>query len=315
MANEEQMSRVPLPDELLAIIAQRYGLSLGQARQLDGGDECLVWSVPSHQGPLVVRSSPCWRSPERLAWTHRLMLSLQAVLPQVIAPLRALDGSTLFRYNNRSVALIPYVAGAPFDRENPKLRQEAATFLARLHATLLNRAPDSAGLQHHLLIGAPPLPPAPDPDSLIDLELDIWHTTVLQKSASFSTGLIHGDYYRRNLLTEEEQIITLLYFDDLHLDFLMQEIAWSSWEFCKTGASDDWHLDRVQAFLRSYREAGGPCKAEEYLAFIPFIRWRLRQELRRHFAMVAHGLPGEPEYAARQLRAFERLRDCHVSFA
>ena len=172
MANEEQMSRVPLPDELLAIIAQRYGLSLGQARQLDGGDECLVWSVPSQQGPLVVRSSPCWRSPERLAWTHRLMLSLQAVLLQVIAPLRALDGSTLFRYNDRSVALFPYVAGAPFDRENPKLRQEAATFLARLHATLLNRAPNSVGLQRHLLIGAPPLPPAPDPDSLIDRQLD-----------------------------------------------------------------------------------------------------------------------------------------------
>ena len=30
------------------------------------------------------------------------------------------------------------------------------------------------------------------------------------------------------------------------------------------------------------------CKSEEYLAFIPFIRWRLRQELRRHFALVAH---------------------------
>ncbi len=108
--------------------------------------------------------------------------------------LRVFDGSTLFRYNDQSVALFPYVAGAPFDHENPKLRQEAATFLARLHATLLNRAPVSAGLQRHLLIGAPPLPPAPDPDSLIDLELDIWHTTVLQKSASFSTGLIHSLY-------------------------------------------------------------------------------------------------------------------------
>ncbi len=128
MGNEEQMSRVPLPEELLAIIAQRYGLSLGQARQLDGGDECLVWSVPSHQSPLVVRNSPCWRSPERLAWTHRLMLSLQAVLPQVIAPLRALDGSTLFRYNDRSVALFPSVAGVPFDRENPKLAKRKLRF-------------------------------------------------------------------------------------------------------------------------------------------------------------------------------------------
>ena len=74
-------------------------------------------------------------------------------------------------------------------------------------------------------------------------------------------------------------------------------------------------LSLGQALIRSYREAGGLCKSEEYLAFIPFIRWRLRQELRRHFALVAHGLPGEPEYAARQLRAFERLRGCHVSFA
>ena len=40
-------------DELLAIIAQRYGLSLGQARQLDGGDECLVWSVPPIRVPLL----------------------------------------------------------------------------------------------------------------------------------------------------------------------------------------------------------------------------------------------------------------------
>jgi hypothetical protein len=47
-------------------------------------------------------------------------------------------------------------------------------------------------------------------------------------------------------------------------------------------------LSLGQALLRSYREAGGLCKSEEYLAFIPFIRWRLRQELRRHFALVAH---------------------------
>src|SRR6266566_1625159 len=120
------------------------------------------------------------------------MLSLQAVLPQVIAPLRALDGSTLFRYNDRSVALFPYVAGAPFDRENPKLRQEAATFLARLHATLLNRAPNSVGLQRHLLIGAPPLPPAPDPDSLIDRQLDpmpFWQ--------GLASGLHRNSAYRK----------------------------------------------------------------------------------------------------------------------
>lgn len=97
-------------------------------------------------------------------------------------------------------------------------------------------------------------------------------------------------------------------------DFLMQEVAWASWEFCKTSTGDYWHPERVQAFLSDYREAGGPCSAEEYPAMVSFIRWRLPQELRRHLAMVAHGLPGEPDYAATLLRAFEQLQDCNISF-
>ncbi len=275
----------------------------------------MIWGTDSSIGPIVVRLSPAFRSPARLRWIHQVMLSLQSSLPQVIAPLPALDGTTLFHYHNQSGALFPFVSGVPLDRENAGLRQAAATFLARLHTALLSCMPYALSVERDLLIGIPPLPSLPDSEVLVDPDLDLWHTALLQESPPFTTGLIHGDYYRRNLLTQEEQIITLLDFDDLHLDFLMQEVAWSRWEFCKTEASDDWHLDRVQALRRSYREAGGLCKSEEYLAFIPFIRWRLRQELRRHFAMVAHGLPGEPEYAARQLRSFERLRDCHVSFA
>jgi hypothetical protein len=41
-------------------------------------------------------------------------------------------------------------------------------------------------------------------------------------------------------------------------------------------------LSLGQALIRSYREAGGLCKSEEYLAFIPFIRWRLRQRTNHH---------------------------------
>jgi hypothetical protein len=74
-------------------------------------------------------------------------------------------------------------------------------------------------------------------------------------------------------------------------------------------------LDRVQAFLSDYREAGGPCKAKEYHTIIPFVHWRLREEVRyHHFAQIAAGLPGEPEYAERQMCAFERLRVCKAVF-
>ncbi len=111
-------------DELLAIIAQRYGLSLGQARQLDGGDECLVWSVPSHQGPLVVRRSPCWRSPERLAWTHRLMLSLQAVLPQVIA---AMPTGCVYDFPTSSEGKFPDIVDLEKKRQYTPFKIETIT--------------------------------------------------------------------------------------------------------------------------------------------------------------------------------------------
>lgn len=53
--------------------------------------------------------------------------------------------------------------------------------------------------------------------------------------------------------------------------------------------------------------------AEEYQAIIPFVRWRLREELRyHHFAQVAAGLPGHPDYADAQVRAFEQLRACYA---
>lgn len=308
MIPEEQLSPQRLPDDLRLIIAQRYGLVPGQSFRLFGGDECAIWKVASCRGPLVVRISPAFRSPERLTWIHRLTLTLQATLPEVVAPLSMPNGNTLFHYGDQSAALFPFISGAQLERENPALRQAAASLLARLHTTLLSAISRPVSLERDLLIGGPPLPAAPDPDALVDLELDAWHTTLLQQPGAFTIGLIHGDYYRRNLLTQEGRIIGLLDWDDLHHDFLMQEVAWSTWELCKTPDGDDWYLDRVQSFISHYREAGGPCKPEEYRAMIPFIRWRLRQEIRRHLAAVTSGLPGEPEYAAKELRAFERLR-------
>lgn len=314
MILEEQLSPQHLPDDLRLMIAQRYGLVPGQSSRLFGGDECVIWKVASCRGPFVVRIIPAFRSPERLIWIHQLTRTLQTIVPEVVAPLSMLNGNTLFHYGDQSVALFPFISGAQLERENPVLRQAAASLLARLHTILLRTISHPVSLEREMLIGEPPLPAAPDLDALVDLELDAWHTTLLQQPDAFTIGLIHGDYYRRNLLTQGEHIIGLLDWDDLHHDFLMQEVAWSTWELCKTPDGDDWYLDRVQSFISHYREAGGPCKPEEYRAMIPFIRWRLRQEIRRHLAAVASGLPGEPEYAAKELRAFERLRRCTIPY-
>ncbi|GCE29758.1 hypothetical protein KDA_52420 [Dictyobacter alpinus] len=302
------MSEVSMPDDLQATIVQRYGLVLKHPRRIEHGDESVIWQALTQRGPIIIRLSPAWRSPERLTWIHQIMYGLHKTIPQVVIPLQARDGRTLFYYENQSVALFPYIAGTQFDRENPMLRHQAATFLARLHLALLRNTPDTLPFERDLLIGPPPLPTHSDSQALVDYELDRWNETLLQISPSLTKGLIHGDYYRRNLLAQGERLIALLDWDTLHCDFLMQEVAWSSWEFCKVLTGDNWHPDRVKAFVQSYREAGGPCPREEYVHFIPFIRWRLRKELRDHEMAIAQGLPGEPEYAARLLCAFERLR-------
>lgn len=304
----------PLTDELRGTLEAYYGLRLFAATPPLGGEEALVWQVSSSLGPLVVRMSPAHRSPARLQQIHQLLLTLAPSLPAVLAPLLTLDGSTLVRYQEQSVVLFPFVRGVRLDREQAQLRQAAACLLAQIHTRLLPLTPPPASLEREPIL-AERLPKAwRDPESLRDPELDRWHSSLLENPAVFTVGLIHGDYHRGNLLMQGRQIVAVLDWDTVHTDVLMQEVAWASWEFGKTSSSDDWHLDRVQAFLEHYREAGGPCKPEEYHTIIPFVRWRLREEVRSHFAQVEASLPGDPDYAAGQVRAFERLRACKAVF-
>src|SRR5437879_770171 len=172
------MQQFSLPGELRTLITQRYGITLGEADQMEGGDECLIWQVTANEGDVVVRVSPPWRSGERLTRTHQVTLALQSTLSQVVAPILALDGGTLFRYQQQSVALFPYITGAQLDQDNSAQRQEAACLLASLHNALLNCTPMSTGLERERLLGAPPLSPTPDPAELVDLELDTWHASL-----------------------------------------------------------------------------------------------------------------------------------------
>jgi len=298
----------PFADELRSILEAHYGLRLLKATPLFGGEEALIWQVSSSLGPLVVRMSPAHRSPVRLQQVHQVLLALAPVLPPVLAPLQAPDGSTLLFYHGQAVELFPFISGEQLDRENARLRQAAARLLAHLHTTLVPQTQHAASLARKRVVGERQSQTPLDPPGLHDPDLDRWYRTLREHPHTFTVGLIHGDYYPRNLLTQGERIVAVLDWDDLHPDFLMQEVAWASWEFGKTATSDDWHLDRVQAFLQDYREAGGPCKAEEYHTIIHFVRWRLREELRyHHFAQIETSSPSNPD-AAGQVRAFERLR-------
>src|SRR6266567_3810859 len=287
---EERAHPPVMTPALCTVIAKRYHLSLLPARRLSGGEECEIWLATSDDGPFIVRISPGQRSLAQLGWTH-----------------------TLFLYNGRPVALFPFVEGTPLDREQPVQRDAAAELLARLHCAMLADSAAPSQPQRYLTETAH-LPRLEDPEALIDPEFDAWHATLLQQPAALTCGPIHGDYYRRNLLVRDGMITAVIDWDNAHPDFLMQEVAWSTWEFCQTASGDDLHPERARAFVQAYRDAGGPCKAEEFALLIPFIRWRLREEIRFNLAAAAAGQDWDPEYVDDELRAFERLRGRNFTF-
>jgi Ser/Thr protein kinase RdoA (MazF antagonist) len=292
---------------LRAAITAQYALSFHVLRQLSGGDECEIWLVLSADGRRVVRISPRWRSLIQLEWAHTLMLATQPVLSVVTAPLKATNGSTLWLHNEHPVALFPYVNGHFLDREDPTQRRAAAQLLAQLHRAMLTVSVPDMPLRRHLH-ETPPGPRMEDSAALSDPELDAWHAALLQQPLALTSGPIHGDYYRRNLLVAGSTITAILDWDDAHRDFLMQEVAWSAWEFSKTTSGDNWHLERAHAFVEAYCAAGGPCKGEEYTALLPFVRWRLREEVRYNLAAAAVGERWDPEYVDEEVHAFQRLR-------
>lgn len=293
--------------ELLEVIERRYGLHLEPRQVLTGGYECQVWGVESNCGALVVRISPAWRTLEEIAWTHHLISFTSVAIPEAVVPLAAADGSTLFLYRDQPVAIFPFVSGQPLDRAQAHLAESAAKLLARLHRRM------RAWPEHWERPQPGPMAPmnrplADDPTELADLTLDAWHSRIQRHKPALTVGPIHGDYYRANLRCVRDRIVGVIDWDDSAIDWIISEVAWATWEFSKSITGDHLNMERARAFLEAYRVAGGPCQDEEYQHFIPFIRWRLREEVRQSLAAAERGEDWDREYMEQEVEAFRRLQ-------
>ena len=305
---------------LRADIERRYGLRLQPGRRLGGGDEAEIWrsaigdsgsagpAGPSLRQDLVVRISPAWRTFQEIAWTHALTRFVAAAVPEAVAPVAARDGASAFVHRGRCVALFPFVAARPVRTAHAMERLAAAELLARLHTKML-RWPVAAGSRPPS--GRPQStagsPVAGEPDLLADPVLDAWYAE-RRRVGDLTRAPIHGDYYRRNLRWAHRRIAGVIDWDDVHEDFVMQEVAWSTWEFSQVPSGDDLDFGRAKAFLGAYRAAGGPCAPQEYGHMLPFIRLRLRGEIRWNLQSAARGEPWDAEYVAQELRAFQSLK-------
>ncbi|HZX03205.1 phosphotransferase enzyme family protein [Kribbella sp.] len=215
---------------------------------------------------MAIRLSQYYGLPEQ-QWSCRVAAEFAGEVPEVIAPLVASDGEAAFLWQGRPITVWPFVTGAPLDRHNSLELRQAARLLARLHS--LARAFPGLGE------GTPPERDESEAELLFpDRELDQWLRSWPGHSSDDPVGWMHRDFFPGNVLCRAGRIVGVVDWDEVEWGPLINELAWSVWEFGKTAAGDALDLARASAFLTEYQRAGGPVRPSNTL--IPLIRARLR---------------------------------------
>ncbi len=230
-----------LPESLRALLEEHYDLRAITAEPVLGqGDEAAVWRVDT-EPRLIVRASPRSRDLGQLTEAYELTQALADRVPEVTAPVRAVDGSMVVPWEGRPVSVWPFIEGAFLDRHDQVQLDGAADLLARLHRAGLDRLNDSPG------------------------------------SSPQGHSLVHGDFYSRNLLCRNGRIVGLIDWDDVRIERLDAELAWATRELAKSPAGDALINERAIRFIEVYVRAGGP--ARPGADFLQLIRDRLTGEL------------------------------------
>lgn len=279
------MAFVDTPSPDLGAVAEAWGIDLvGEPVRLHGGEESAAYRVGGH----VVRVGAPWRTSEMLEWSNGVAHAAALAVPEAVSPMSTPAGLTVVRIDDRPVTLWPFVDGAWPDRS--KYFEAAAALLARLH-----RALAEAG------VGAPPrdMTPLAEAPDLQDPELDEWllgfAATHLQVQPQ------HGDYYHGNLLADDGRIVAIVDWDEAFIGPPEVGLAHAAWEWGDGLWADN--LDDVFTFVDVYVHSGGSSPRLTDVELRQLVRARLRREV-QYSRLHSH----DPEYEARQLLIYDRLR-------
>lgn len=283
----------------------------GEWSALTGGYECALWKVVGDDGPWVVRVCPSWRTDDEIAWIYDLVTFCAQHLPAVVAPIKNRRGELFFRHNDHPIVVFPFVEGSALDRTDDDLLVKAGDMLARLH-TIARSWPEQRPRPPSHTSAPKVIPRQNDPNALVDRQLDAWLASN-RATTTLTEGIMHGDFYAANILCRGGDILGVLDWDECRKGPVIEEIAWATWEFCKTPSGDDLDLDRSQMFLDAYRKSNQTVGPDEYRFVIPMIRDHLRYEVRRSLAAEEAGDDWDQAYREQEIRAFAKLSAAQLS--
>lgn len=276
---------------LAEVVSQWLATPVRLEAQIVNGDEAEVWAASYGGKRVVVHVSPPWRRPEELRWCHDLASEAAKAVAEAVAPIRV-RGRSFTVWNDRVVAVFPFVEGDVLDREDATQVAGAARVLARIHKALL--AAPSRSTPHRTS-------PVDTGGLLRDSELDLQWSAVV---GGLRVGVCHGDFYRRNILVADGKICGVIDWHDAYVGPLIGEVGFAAWEF---GHDDRLNLNETmfEVFVETYMRSSDHLPPSEYEVLPVATRVRLRENI---LGAIAHGASTDDAYRQMQVRAFWQLR-------
>lgn len=270
------------------------GSAVTPVQWLEGGYEALVLQAEGSQGAIVLHVSSSQRSRADLSWCHAVARHAHRVVPQVVVPIER-DGNTLVQWRDRLLAVYPFVIGSTLDHKDPDLRSEAAGLLAKLHRGLLDWSGGSrpSGTWETSL--------AELPIALRSDDLDSWWNVA--EAEGVVTSVIHGDYYRGNILCVGGTIAGVIDWHDAETAPLALELAGAVFELCREGELVP-KVTLARDFLDAYRDSDGPVPEHEMASLARYMRLWIRRNVVKSLSVGSDEL--DP-YLQEQVKAFRHL--------
>ena len=289
------LSVVATPEASLVVtpagIAAHWGIELGASVEPLAPSRALVLRC----GAYVIRDEET--SVESIQWEHDFLGFLSPRIPEVVAPLTALDGSTFLAAGDHVVSVTPHIAAERADRSAPVVRREAPRLLARLHR--------AAGEWPR----ARPRPGRPSWRELDWVTNDTWDWTVLHRTAllerayetsrewlasppPLAESAVHGDFHPDNLLASERGIEGLIDWEFARIDWPASDLAAAVMVLSlqRDGTIDQRIADETVA---AYVDAGG---LDESHALEPLLRQVLLAVALHARTRKATGQSWSPEF-------------------
>jgi Ser/Thr protein kinase RdoA (MazF antagonist) len=204
----------------------------------------------------------------------------------------------VIEHKGQCAALFPFIDGDRLDREDPRLRDDAARCLAAIHRATRSGFDIPRPPSRWERTSLPELPAA-----LLDASLDTWWNST---QGRLTMAPIHGDYYRGNLLCRGRKLIGVIDWHDARVAPLALELAAATFELCKD-TSQTLHVDRARAFVKAYLEADGPIPEREIELLPMLMRVWIREDVQR--SLLQPNNPDGQAYRQQQIRAFQALKD------